>query len=107
MAAHLLTGMNQVREDHRNPNLWDYLDTAVRFVTWTNLFTEAHFLELCGYIDARRVDLMLEFFDRVEPHYRALWESIGKPTTYEDWQRGILYLQVVSEAGLELDGSGI
>lgn len=87
MAAHVLTGLNQVAVMQETESTWHQLDAAVRLSCWTEDLTLEDWRLLRDIVSRRDFAELQEFIGAITQTYARTWEALGRPTTREEWNR--------------------
>lgn len=92
MAAHVKTALEQiVRGTVSNP---DHIESALNLSCWSE---DLDFSDYCDFSSVfnsysnypveKRIDMCKMVARSLLPKYTAVWESLGKPDTREEWHK--------------------
>ncbi|MHA1951268.1 MAG: hypothetical protein ACW987_15545 [Candidatus Thorarchaeota archaeon] len=91
MAAHVHTGLSQIKEDILKNELgfdalnWDHLKTALNLSCWTEDLDFDHWKMMSTLVDAKNREGLKTWVNDMLPRYKEIWETYDKPKTREEW----------------------
>jgi hypothetical protein len=88
MAAHIVTALTSIISDINQDRLnWKSLQDALNLASWTEDISFEEYGELQTIVTERSIESITPWLDRILPIYTMEWETLGKPTTREEWNK--------------------